>query len=372
VTQAYQEALTAALAARQETFLARLPRMLKVGTALLLFVSLSSLPFVFPSSNGVQKQFEDVRATAALAVLKAQQIKTQKEEKKEPAPPPSSYTAQQQQAIAANDNPETTLRLPPAPEPDLVEQTERGALPRIGPDGQLPRQVYARPFNQNDPRPRIALVATKLGLSRLDTETALARLPPQATLVIASPSRDVQGWLDRARHEGFETLLSVPMEPTDFPRNDPGADTLLTSLADQENVQRLLRHLARGAGYVGVTTASGNLFTTDARKLTPVVEELHKRGLLLFDAALSPHSAIEPVAARLGAAALAHAIDIDSNPTPDAIDQALHDVEKQARHDGYAIVVTALYPVSLERIDLWVKGLAARGFALAPLSALVP
>jgi polysaccharide deacetylase 2 family uncharacterized protein YibQ len=42
-----------------------------------------------------------------------------------------------------------------------------------------------------------------------------------------------------ARAKGHELLLQVPMEPFDYPNNDPGPRTLLTSLANEQNVNRL-------------------------------------------------------------------------------------------------------------------------------------
>ena len=47
-------------------------------------------------------------------------------------------------------------------------------------------------------------------------------------------------------------LAQVPMEPYDYPDNDPGPQTLLTSLGAEQNVDRLHWHLSRFQGYVGI------------------------------------------------------------------------------------------------------------------------
>ena len=49
----------------------------------------------------------------------------------------------------------------------------------------------------------------------------------------------LQGWIDLARANGHEVLLEIPMEPIDYPDNDPGPYTLLASANAQEINRRL-------------------------------------------------------------------------------------------------------------------------------------
>ena len=61
-----------------------------------------------------------------------------------------------------------TIRLAPAPDNRLVERTRHGLLPKLGPDGATPAQIYARPAG---PAPagkiagRIAILVGGLGRS---------------------------------------------------------------------------------------------------------------------------------------------------------------------------------------------------------------
>ncbi len=43
-----------------------------------------------------------------------------------------------------------------------------------------------------------------------------------------------------ARSGGHEILLEVPLEPFDYPENDPGPDTLLTGQAPRDNLEQAL------------------------------------------------------------------------------------------------------------------------------------
>ena len=50
---------------------------------------------------------------------------------------------------------------------------------------------------------------------------------------------DLESLAERARAGKHELLLQVPMEPFDYPSNDPGPRTLLTSLTATQNIDRL-------------------------------------------------------------------------------------------------------------------------------------
>ncbi len=176
------------------------------------------------------------------------------------------------------------------------EETPQGSLPRIGEDGRQPWQVYARPFNTSDKRPRVAIVITDLGMARVSSDAAISRLPPNVDLAFNVQSPVVGAWLARARQAGHETVLMLPMEPFDYPRSDPGPNSLLSNLPNSDNLQRLQWALMQASGYVGITTLSGSRLTTDPSKITPILDVIHKRGLMVFDARVAPHSAITDLA----------------------------------------------------------------------------
>src|SRR5262249_34892710 len=154
-----------------------------------------------------------------------------------------------------------------APAPGMTEEAPIGPLPRIAADGRRAWQVYARPFDAGETRPRIAIVVTDLGLSEPMTDAAIAHLPGPVTLAFAPYAQKLGSWIEQARHEGHEVLLAVPMEPLGYPRDDPGPSTLLTSMSAAQNVDRLNWALSRASGYVGVTSTTSSRFAASADSL---------------------------------------------------------------------------------------------------------
>ena len=98
-------------------------------------------------------------------------------------------------------------------DPDLIETTPQGPLPRIANNGTMPMRAYAPPFVATN-QPKIAIVISGLGISAKATTLALSNLPPGVTLAFAPYAGDVQHWVVEARKRGHEVLLEFPWSPT--------------------------------------------------------------------------------------------------------------------------------------------------------------
>jgi len=274
-------------------------------------------------------------------------------------------------AVPIPVRPADEISLSPIPDPDLVEEGQKGPLPVIASDGRKPWQVYARPFDATDRRPRIAIVVNWLGLSDAATEGAIQDLPGAVTLAFAPYAENLLYWMRLSRVAGHEALLNLPMEPLNYPANDPGPQALLTSLSPARNLDRLEWTLSRVSGYVGVTNYMGSRFTTSAEALKPVLKVLKSRGLLFLDSRSSARSLVSQVAEDVALPWVANNRFLDNQASRIAIDRELEALETLARRQGYAVGIAFPYPVTLERLAAWIPTLQKKGFVLAPVSALV-
>ncbi|TAK46906.1 MAG: divergent polysaccharide deacetylase family protein [Xanthobacteraceae bacterium] len=264
---------------------------------------------------------------------------------------------------------------PPASIPQqLLESSRHGAIPVIAADGLKPMQAYAAGTDADRARvaatPSISLIVAGLGLGTAKTNDALARLPGAVTLAFTPYGTELGKYVERARGSGHEVLLQVPMEPFDYPDNDPGPQTLLTSLTPAQNIDRMYWHMSRFQGYVGIASYMGARFAATEAAMAPIVREAGKRGLIYLDDGGNPRSVAGSVA---DAQAMTHArtdLAIDTVPTAAEIDRALSRLEALARQRGAAIGMASALPVSIERIAAWARGLESRGIVLAPLTAV--
>jgi uncharacterized protein len=256
-----------------------------------------------------------------------------------------------------------------ATDPQLMEMTRNGPIPRIGPDGQRAALAYAKPVTAKPNSPQIAIVITGLGVSASGTADAINKLPGPITFAFAPYGVDLERVAGKARGLGHELLLQVPMEPFDYPENDPGPQTLTTSLSPEQNIERLQWAMSRFQGYVGVSNYMGARFTASEASFLPIIREISKRGLIFVDDGSSPRSLASQIA---GGSSLAFAksnLVLDTVPSAVEIDRALVRLEGMARENGMAVAFAAALPVTIERIAIWARTAENRGFTLAPITA---
>jgi polysaccharide deacetylase 2 family uncharacterized protein YibQ len=259
-----------------------------------------------------------------------------------------------------------------APDPRLIEQTHYGPIPRIGPDGARPAGIYARPAVSVPGLPRIALLVGGMGLSPRATEAAIVGLPAAVTLGFAPYGADLARQTALAREAGHELILEIPMEPFDFPRDNPGPHTLVADAGKAGNSDNLTWLMSRFTGYAGVANFLGGKFTADAKALTPVLREISARGLFYVDDGTSTRGLAMTLASGQDLTAARADIVLDSTAQPDAIEAALARLEAIARDKGLAIGVASALPASVETIGRFARGLEARWIALVPISAAMP
>lgn len=265
-----------------------------------------------------------------------------------------------------------TIRLAPAPDNRLVERTRYGLLPKIAPDGATPAQIYARPEGAqpaNKPAGRIALLVGGLGIGQSGTADAIAKLPGAVSLAFAPYGAELERTVQRARSEGHEVFLQVPMEPFDYPDNDPGPHTLLAGPKAAENIDRLHWVLGRFTGYVGIVNFLGGRLTADEAALSPILREIAGRGLMVIDDGSSSRSLLAASAARAQIAAMRVDRVLDSVARADAIDKELAGLEALARQQGVAVASASALPISIERIARWAQSLEGKGLTIIPVSA---
>lgn len=260
-------------------------------------------------------------------------------------------------------------RLAGMPNMDLIEEAPEGRLPRIGADGLRPFEHYARPWS-GARGTRIAIVVSGLGISQTGTMRAVRDLPEEVTLAFAANGNSLSRWVPEARRNGHEVLLQVPMEPFDYPDNNPGPNTLVTSKSPATNVANLHKDMARMDSYTGVMNYLGGKFLADPDALEPVMRDIAARGLMFLDDGSTAQSLSGRFA---GALSIPHAfasLTLDTEVNQGAILKKLDDLERIAARNGSAIGVAAGFDESIAAIKKWVDAAQGRGIEIVGVSAL--
>jgi polysaccharide deacetylase 2 family uncharacterized protein YibQ len=251
----------------------------------------------------------------------------------------------------------------------LLEKSRYGMIPVVS-DGLKPFTAYAAEADRVKAAkmPTVAIVVGGLGVGAAKTTDAIMKLPPAVTLAFTPYGSDPSKLAERARTQRHEILLQIPMEPFDYPDNDPGPQTLLTTLAPDQNLDRLYWHLSRFQGYAGIANFMGGRFAVTDAVMQPIIREAAKRGLGYFDDGTAPRSVAPTLAAAQSMPFARADLAIDAVPTAVEIDRALAKLESLAKEHGTAVGMASALPISIERIAIWIKTLESHGIMLVPLT----
>jgi uncharacterized protein len=263
------------------------------------------------------------------------------------------------------------LSMVAAPVKTVSEGGPYGPLPRIAKDGRKPWQVYARPIHRQlfaSAGPKVAIVLGGMGLNGELTERAIRELPGEVSLAFAPYADGLQRVVNRARANGHEVYLQLPMEPLGYPEVSPGPHTLLAAMSPQETLDNLAWFMGRFAGYVGVMNYMGAQLVANAQALAPIMAELARRGLVFLDDGSFARSQAEDAGRSAGMAVKRAHVMIDGDATEQATQQALQRLEAQAAREGLAVGVGSGLPSTINAVAGWAAAAKTRGVVLVPVS----
>ena len=236
-----------------------------------------------------------------------------------------------------------------------------------------PYKLFARPVNSDAIAglPKIAIVIDGLGLSQSTTQEALSLLSPDISLAFAPYGNSLTRWAQKARTQGHELLIQVPLEPFDYPNNDPGPHTLLTTADAEKNKANLNWVLGRFDSYVGVMNYMGARFSSDELAGAEFMRELYANGLMFLETGASGRSRLNAIASNMNVPNLRADLVIDFRGRADDIETRLIQLETIAQENGVALGVASAFPASIRAISEWTQSLRQRGFALVPITTLL-
>ena len=321
---------------------------------------------VTASAKPVETAAQDEALTSPEEVIDGNAALAQEPEIADAAPEPPAYR-DEANIITARNRP-----LKPAPVAAVSEPGSAGPLPRISERGKKPFDVYSQvtPLAvTTSARPKIAILLGGMGLNAKLTEKATKELPGDISFGFAPYGDDLQAQVNKARARGHEIMLQVPMEPMGYPGTNPGPHTLLSDAADKVNIESLQWHMSRFAGYSGITNYMGARLLVSETALTPVMQEVKKRGLVYLEDATVNLTLSPKIVADVRLSMQRATMVIDAEATAPAIAEALRKLEEQAIANGSAIATGSGLAVTIDTVAEWAKSLADKGILLVPVSA---
>ncbi len=258
--------------------------------------------------------------------------------------------------------------LPKAPIAGLTRQSAFGPVPSKTAGNAL--IAYRRPFQPQSGKQPVSIIIGGLGINGRLTQDAIRTLPADVTLSFAAHSSDLQGWIDKARADGHEVLIEIPMESEGFDPSEPGADhALRISESVNETGRNLDWILSRAQGYAGVINFNGDLFLQRTDVAAPFMDRLSQTGLgFLTDGSFETPSLMALSKSTRQPFKAGHGL-IDPDPISRVIAARLVGLATSAKSGEHPVGVGFGYPETLTEVQDWVARLDTQNLQLAPATA---
>lgn len=219
----------------------------------------------------------------------------------------------------------------------------------------------------------ISLVMTDYGLSdKISTQAAQAFKDLHVTYALSPYALSPQTKLDRARKNGHEVWLTLPLQAKHFPWSETGPMTLLIKSKANENRRRLIWLLSIVKGYTGIMDVQESYFTTSESELNSLFSALHEHGVAYITSDSSDASIIYNVAKTAKVPFKQNNLWLTKTGRMDELDVNLKALEKLALEQGGQYAVTAFfppYPNVIKRISQWANNSAKQqGIIFVPAS----
>lgn len=253
-----------------------------------------------------------------------------------------------------------------APSDDYTDTTAGAPLPKIGQNGQEPWRYYQKHFVRPNEQPMVAIIITDLGFSKKTTEMALAT-DDRVGLSFSSYAALATSWAQVARTTGHELYIDLPLQTQHYPNEDPGPYSILLARSNTENLKNLYWIMSRFQGYVGMVAPQGDVVSSNEEAFAVIREELARRGVLLIVGQANPN-APAPKDPQKEPVTLHADFWVDEELSEMSIQARLAMLEQMAQRNGYAIGLAHAYPITINEIGSWQKGLPERGLELTPPS----
>ena len=230
-----------------------------------------------------------------------------------------------------------------------------------------PKKVV--PPKKNNFVPQIAIIIDDIGYDK-NLAMGLLNLDKNITFSILPFSPAGTQLAHSLSAKGAELMLHLPMEPTQYPKVNPGPGALFSSMSPDELLDQLRKDIHAVPGTVGANNHMGSRLTADSDKMNQIFTILKKNHLFFIDSRTSPESKCEQ-SARMFQLKFSHRdVFLDNFQNVEYISGQIEKLIKQAQAHGSAIGIGHPHQATLDALKRELPKLK-RKVRLVPASRLV-
>ncbi len=228
------------------------------------------------------------------------------------------------------------------PEPKKPEE------PRYTENRTTPTQ---RPERKLTGQPRVAIILDDVGLGSMRSYKRALEIPYPITFAIIPFRRYTRECATMARGRGFEMIVHMPMEPYDYPAQDPGPGAVFEKDSAEKIEQKIQAALDSVMYARGMNNHMGSKITALPFTMRVILSKLKREGLFFVDSRTTPDTVVIKEARELGVPAISRNVFLDNSREPDDIRTQLKEVIDIARDHGYVVAIGHNYPETVAVLE---------------------
>lgn len=221
------------------------------------------------------------------------------------------------------------------------------------------RDIYV----QDDGAPIIAIVIDGVGF--LNPQSKLD-LPNQITLGMPSyvPFKEYEYNSKIMKHN---IVLNIPLEPINYPEEDPDPGALLSNNDEIENFLKLNAVLEKSKNYKAVYSSNDDKYTSSKKETENLLLALKNKKLIYLSGLVDKKALVYELAKQMRYNILGNDVILDSVISRDEISEKLAELEEVATSHGAAIAFGNSYPLTVEMLNEWIPTLVNKGIKIVPI-----
>lgn len=235
--------------------------------------------------------------------------------------------------------------------PTQIAKTTESSKPDIPP--VKPIEIMADPSKmtaKDSGSPKIAIIIDDLGYKPISSLNALLDLKFPITFAIIphlpySSSNAISLYKNQ-----YEIILHMPMEPGNYPTNNPGEGAILTNM-NEANIREAIRSGFKSVPFCdGMNNHMGSKVTANRTLMRTIMSEVKERDMFYVDSKTSASSVAFEVAKSMHVPTAQRHVFLDHEDTYEFVIKQLEETREIADKRGLAIAIGHPYPATLKAL----------------------
>lgn len=174
--------------------------------------------------------------------------------------------------------------------------------------------VYSKKTTVVDNKAELAIVIDDFGYFDSDYLQEFLDMDKNVTFSILPLEHFSTHVMNKAIEAGHETMIHMPMEPIDYPHNNPGPNAIYVHMKEKEIRNMVQKYIKALPLCIGSNNHMGSLVTSDCDVMKIVLEEINKSNLYFIDSRTSVNSVAYDVARDMMIPTFKNSMFLDTEP----------------------------------------------------------